>query len=82
MEEIKSALELKQLVYPALISKLDELKRNGYKLITIDDVWEILIDRVWLNKSNIALCDIVNDILNYNNEELYNIFLDRLEKNK
>ena len=34
MDEIKSALELKQLVYPALTSKKYELKRLGYNNIS------------------------------------------------
>ena len=81
MEDINSSEELKNLVYPALTFKMKELRKSGYRLIDQDDIWNLLINFVWKNKNNIALCDIVDDILNYNNTEIYNYYMEVMENN-
>ena len=74
MDEIKNGNDLKKLVYPALSSKKEELYRIGYKRINEDNIWEVLYDNIWSKQSRVALCDIVDDILNYNNDKLYSLF--------
>lgn len=74
MENIKNSNDLKKFVYPALRSKKEELKKLGYLRMLEDDIWKVLYEEEWSKKGKIALCDIVDDILNYNNEKLYTYF--------
>ena len=77
MDYINDINELKRLVYPALTSKVNELNNLGYILITQEDIWNILAEERWKYQSNLALCDIVDDILNYNNEKLFRFFINK-----
>lgn len=77
MPEINNSNELKNLVYPALTTKVREMKSCGYNFITQDDIWNLLIELFWKNGNNIALCDIVDDILNCNNEIIYKSYLEK-----
>ena len=74
MENIKNGDDLKRFVYPALRSKKEELKKLGYIRMLEDDIWKALYEEEWSKQDKIALCDIVDDILNYNNEKLYSFF--------
>ena len=73
--------DLKNLVYPALTSKVKELKCFGYDFINQDGVWDLLYELVWRGRRGVALCDVVNDILNFNNEKLYKKFIEKKMNN-
>ena len=73
--------DLKNLVYPALTSKVKELKCFGYDFINQDDVWDLLYELVGSGRRGVALCDVVNDILNFNNEKLYKKFIEKKMNN-
>ena len=73
--------DLKHLVYPALTSKVKELKCFGYDFINQDGVWDLLYELVWRGRRGVALCDVVNDILNFNNEKLYKKFIEKKMNN-
>ena len=73
--------DLKHVVYPALTSKVKELKCFGYDFINQDDVWDVLYELVWSGRRGVALCDVVNDILNFNNEKLYKKFIEKKMNN-
>ena len=62
--------ELYKRVKPALMTKSDELKRNGMNYITPEDIWNYLKDNVWNNSRNLRLFRMVDDILNADNEML------------
>ena len=78
--EFKSLLELKERVKPALNTKLKELKSKNYNYITIDDIWNFLVNN-WKNSKNLTLYDIVNDILNSNNDDIEEYSVKRSEQN-
>ena len=61
--EFSSKEELFQRVKPALTAKINEFHRLGYKHVQDMDVWNYLIENVWIKASNLMLADIVNDIL-------------------
>lgn len=62
--------ELYQRVEPALNAKLAELHRLGYLYIRKEDIWNYLIQMRWKQGKNLALSDIVHDILHVDNNEI------------
>ena len=36
------------------------------------DIWNILKNNIWNQAKNLSLCDMVNDILNVDDEKIYN----------
>ncbi|WP_152654734.1 post-transcriptional regulator [Oceanobacillus sp. CFH 90083] len=52
----------KEMVYPALKSKQEELEMLGYEQATPEDVWRCLSVKVWNRKSEKRLHEIVQDI--------------------
>ena len=61
--EFSSKEELFQRIKPALSAKVSELRRLGYSYINQMDIWNYLIENVWIKSKNLMLSDIVNDIL-------------------
>ncbi len=55
----KDKEELKKRVMPALEYRINELNN-----ITIDELWQYLIDTKWKNSINLQLYEVVDDILN------------------
>ena len=72
MEDVafSSIEELYKRVKPALMTKSDELKRNGIDYITSEDIWNYLKDHIWINSRNLRLFRMVDDILNADNEKI------------
>lgn len=62
-----SVKELYDRVYPALKSKVKELKKLNMKYIKEIDVWNYLVENKWKKKKGLLLSDIVDDILNTDN---------------
>lgn len=60
--EFKSIEELKNRVMPALRIRVRELKKDNYQ-VTEDSLWEYFV-RIWQNKKNLTLADLVDDVLN------------------
>ncbi len=76
--EFGSVEELYQRLKPALRSKLTELKEVGYGYLKIEDVWNYLKENKWRDSHNLALSDMVSDILNSDNELIDAYFKDKL----
>lgn len=72
-----SLQELYDRIKPALITKQCEMKRNGYDYIRIEDIWNFFKEVKWKKANNLALCDMVTDILNTSDE-----IIDRYLKQK
>lgn len=72
MEDVafSSIEELYKRLKPALMTKSDELKRNGIDYITSEDIWNYLKEYVWINSRNLRLFRMVDDILNADNEKI------------
>lgn len=78
--EFNSASELYERLKPALKSKVAELKREGYDYLTTEDVWNYLKESKWKNGKNLALNEMVNDILNSENIIIDGYFKDKMKK--
>lgn len=52
----------KELIYPALKSKQEELKMLGYEQATPEGVWQCLNAKIWNGKSEKRLHEMVQDI--------------------
>jgi Post-transcriptional regulator len=56
--------ELREQLMPALQCKYDEFRLLGYKQVTIDQIWDCLVQKKWKNfKEERKLFELVNDIL-------------------
>lgn len=66
----KDINELYQRVYPALKSKVKELKKNKIDYIKEVDIWNYLVESRWRNTKGLVLADIVDDILNTDNNKI------------
>ncbi len=59
----KSEDELFNRIKPALRSKKKILNKKGAKNITEEDIWDFMVDNVWVSSSDLELCDMVDKIL-------------------
>ena len=75
--EFDSLEELYQRIKPALITKKDELHNNGYTYIKVEDVWNYLKEKKWINAKNLDLYQMVSDVLNSDN-----LLIDKYLKDK
>lgn len=69
--EFQNLKELYNRLEPALTCKVADLKRNGYKNTSKKDVWEFLANCKWISAEDLSLHQMVSDILNSSNEEIY-----------
>ena len=74
--------QLYKRVYPALKSKVKELKRNGINYIKEVDVWNCLIELRWKNTKGLLLSDVVDDILNTSNDTFDQYIKNEMKKIK
>ena len=72
-----SVEELYARVTPALKCKKKELAKLGYSYIPLQDIWNAVNEIKWHNSKAIALCDIVDDILNTDNEVFCNYVINK-----
>ncbi len=74
MEEIKfhTITELYRRLYPALLIKKDDINRKYNSSIKELDVWNYFKNNIWNKSQNLALCDMVDNILNEDEEKIYN----------
>ena len=64
MDVIFSSLEeLYQRIRPALFTKQQEMKRNGYVYIKEADIWNYLKEVKWKSSKNLSLYEMTCDIL-------------------
>ena len=72
--------ELYQRLLPALRSKRKVLIASGYKSVKSSDIWDFLRYNKWSKVNGLELCDMVDDILHTNNEDIVTYCLDRDKK--
>ena len=63
-EEIRTEEELYERVKPALRTKMEEMRRNGFTYIKEDDIWNYLKEKKWTREKGLSLYQMVDDILN------------------
>jgi len=69
--EFSSLKDLYNRLEPSLASKVDELKKNGYHNISKEEIWIYLIKNRWMESQDLLLHQMVSDIFNASNEEIY-----------
>lgn len=62
--EFNSLEELYNRLKPALITKKNEMNRNGYQYIKIEDIWNYLKEVKWKKAKDLSLYEMVSDVLN------------------
>ena len=80
MEEIKfeSLEELYKRIKPALITKKNEMHRDGYIYIKEEDIWNYLKEVKWKNAKGLSLYEMTSDILNTDNLIIDNYLKEKL----
>ncbi|MBQ9011844.1 MAG: hypothetical protein IJ093_04265 [Bacilli bacterium] len=78
--EFNSVSELYERLKPALKSKVQELKRDGYTYLTCEDIWNYLKEKKWQNSRNLSLNEMVDDIFNSDNTIIDDYFKGKLNK--
>jgi hypothetical protein len=62
-EKMEKQKELRELLMPALQCKYDEFRLLGYKQVTMEQIWECLVQKKWKNGEERKVYELVNDIL-------------------
>ena len=75
--KFRSLEELYKRVQPALYTKCEEMKRNGYDYIVEEDIWNYLKEEKWTKSENLTLYQMVDDILN-----VENVYIDKYLEGK
>ena len=78
--EFNNVSELYQRLLPALRTKVIDLKRAGYDYLTVEDVWNYLKESKWKESHNLALHEMVSDILNSENIVIDDYFKHKMHK--
>lgn len=63
----ESLEELYKRIKPALITKKNEMNRDGYIYIKEEDIWNYLKEVKWKNARDLSLSEMISDILNTDN---------------
>ncbi len=72
MEEItfSSQKDLYNRILPALRSKKKLLHLKGFKNVSEKDIWDYLRINVWVKKTGLELCELVDDVLHAEDKEI------------
>ena len=52
------------------MQNITAVSKSGYSYIKEDHVWEFMLKSKWKNEENLALCEMVNDILHTDNKKI------------
>ncbi len=80
--EFKTLKELYDRVKPALYSKLKEVRRLGFNMISEVDIWNYLVETNWTKRDNLELYEIISEILNANNYDINEYVMNKLNSKK
>jgi len=66
MEEItfNSSEELYKRLKPALLTKKNDMRREGINYVKEEDIWNYLKQQKWCKSNDLTLAEMVDDILN------------------
>ena len=70
--------ELYKRIKPALITKKNEMHRDGYIYIKEEDIWNYLKEIIWKDAKDLSLYDMTSDILNTDNIIIDNYLKEKL----
>ncbi len=78
----KSLEELYKRLLPAFTTKVNDFKREKYNNIKEIDIWNYLKNNLWVNKKDLTLGEMVNDILTVRITDIQEYLLEERTKNK
>lgn len=70
--------ELYNRIKPALRTKKEEMKRNGFVYVKESDIWNYLEEKKWINSKNLSLYQMVDDVLNVDDIVIDNYLKEKL----
>ena len=70
--------ELYRRVKPALMTKKEQMRRNGYVYIKEEDIWNYLKETKWKKSVDLELYQMVSDIMNADNELVNDYLTEKL----
>ena len=76
--EFGSLEELYKRLKPALKTKTEEMRRDGFDYIKEEDVWNYLKEVKWKTSRNLNLYQMVSDVLNIDNILIDSYLKDKL----
>ena len=76
--KFESLEELYKRIKPALITKKNEMHRDGYIYIKEEDIWNYLKEIKWKDAKGLSLYDMTSDILNTDNIIIDNYLKEKL----
>ena len=77
--EFSSLEELYKRLKPALTTKCDEIKREGYTYLKEEDIWNYLKEVKWRSSKDLSLHQMVSDILNLETEKIDSYLKSKLQ---
>lgn len=77
--EFSSLEELYKRLKPALTTKCDEIRREGYTYLKEEDIWNYLKEVKWKRSIDLSLYEMVSDILNLENEKIDSYLKSKLQ---
>lgn len=80
MDTIVLKKELYDKITPALDARVAMLRREGENLVKKEDIWNYLSLKVWPNKENLTLDEVVNDIFSVDKDKLREYVNDLIDK--
>ena len=78
--EFRTIKELYERVYPALYSKVKEIRRLGFRYINETDIWNYLAETTWKNRVNLELYELISDILYVDNYKINDYVTNKLKR--
>ncbi len=76
--EFGSLEELYKRLKPALKTKTEEMRRDGFDYVKEEDVWNYLKEVKWRTSRNLNLYQMVSDVLNIDNILIDSYLKDKL----
>lgn len=70
--------DLMTRIKPALTTKKEEMRRDGFSYIKEEDIWNYLKEIKWKNSVDLSLYEMVNDVLNVDNYLIDNYLKEKL----
>ena len=70
-EYFNNATELYQRVFPALKTKKEEINLEFKSNVKEIEIWQYMRNRIWKETVDLTLGDIIEDILNTKNDDIY-----------
>lgn len=77
--EFSSLEELYKRIKPALRTKKEDMKRNGYIYVKEEDIWNYLKEKKWISSKDLSLYQMVDDVLNVDDIVIDNYLKDKLK---